>query len=278
MPLRYLRSGPGELLHGPRSAHPRRDHPGQKTPGPASRPPHLAAPKAYFEQVAHLDIPLSGPPPGATPVPGHVRGRWCGDWRLAPEQRREAIRAYLACVRFADEQVGRILDQLRDAGQEEDTLVILTSDHGFQLGEHGLWFKNFLYRESTGVPLVIADPRRPATHGRTCDALVSHTDLFPTLVDLFDLPEPDVPFDGRSYATLLDHPGNTVRDSLATLVDWGDIQGRAVRTPDQLDIEWTGQVTRTQRFDVRRDPGEHVDLLHPTQHPTTAPGGTNGEN
>jgi len=226
--------------------------------------PHvpLVAPKEYFEALEDLEISLPEAPAQATPVPPHVRNQWCGHWDLPPAERREAIRAYLATLMYADAQVGRILDALEETGQAEQTLILLTADHGFQLGEHGLWFKNFLYRESTHIPLILADPRKPESHGVTCPALVDQTDVFPTLVDLLDLPPPGIAFEGHSLAPLLSNPDGDVREALHSQVDWGRQQGRGVRTHQELHITWSGTVNQTQMFDLIQDPGEHIDLLH----------------
>lgn len=226
--------------------------------------PHvpLVAPKEYFEALDDLDIPLPETSADATPIPPQVREQWCGHWNLPPEERREAIRAYLACLMYADVQVGRILDDLEESGHADNTLILLTADHGFQLGEHGLWFKDFLYRESTHIPMILADPRRPETHGIRCPALVDQTDVFPTLVDLLDLPVPDVEFEGHSLVPLLEDPSQEVRDALHAQVDWGPQQGRAIRTHEELRITWTGRVNQEQRFDLIHDPGECLDVLH----------------
>ena len=225
--------------------------------------PHvpLVAPKEYFEAVDDLEIPLPDEPPGTTPVPEQVRAQWCGHWELPSGERREAIRAYLACLMYADVQVGRILDALEESGHAEDTVIVLTADHGFQLGEHGLWFKNFLYRESTHIPFILSDPRQNATHGQTCPALVDQTDVFPTLIDLLDLPDPGVAFEGHSLASLLEDPTREVRDALHLQVDWGSCEGRAIRTHEDLKIQWSGSVDQQQHFDLKTDPGEHIDLL-----------------
>ncbi len=225
--------------------------------------PHvpLVAPKEDFEALADLEFDVPEAPANATGLPPQVRAQWCGHWELPDEDRREAIRAYLACVRFADRQVGRLLDALEESGLRDDTLILLTADHGFQLGEHGLWFKNFLYRESTHIPLIIADPRKPESHGHVAKALVDQTDVFPTLLDLLELPDPGVEFEGESLAGLLEGSRDEVRDALHAMVDWGDVVGRSRRTHEELTIEWTGKVTQTQRFDRSVDPGEHVDLL-----------------
>ncbi len=157
--------------------------------------------------------------------------------------------------------MGRILDALEDSGHAENTLILLTADHGFQLGEHGLWFKNFLFRESTHIPFILADPRCPQSHGKQCSALVDQSDVFPTLIDLLDLPDPGVAFAGHSLAPLLLDPTQELREALKLQVDWGEVQGRATRTHQELRIQWSGSIEQEQRFDLSRDPGEHIDLL-----------------
>lgn len=237
--------------------------------------PHvpLVAPRAYFESLDNLHIPLLDDPPEATPVPTHVRDQWCGSWRLPFQERREAIRAYLACVMFADTQIGRILDQLATSGREENTLILLTADHGFHLGEHSLWFKNFLYRESTHIPLIVADPRHPHRHGSRSTSLVDQTDLFPTLIELLDLPAPDQVRDGFSFAGDITGDTPSSRDALRAQVDWGNVQGRSVRTRQFRFAEWAGVTCqRTELYDLRSDPGEFVNLLHNGRcHPQQIP-------
>jgi len=225
--------------------------------------PHvpLVAPKRFFEAVDELDIPITREAETATPLPDHVRGQWCGDFGLSQEERTEAIRAYLACMAFADEQVGRILDQLDDSGQADETLVILTADHGFQLGEHGLWFKNFPYRESTGIPLIIADPRRPSSHGKTSKALVDQSDIFPTVFNLLGEAMPNQTCDGRSASHLLDKPDTAHREAILGRIDWGDIQGYSVRTQDHLYVKWEG-ASQDELYRLEVDEREEINLLH----------------
>ena len=228
--------------------------------------PHvpMVAPKEYFEKVDDLRISIPEEPADATPVPPQVRGQWCGNWNLSPHDRLEAIRAYLACVMFADAQVGRILDQLEASGQAENTVVLLTADHGFQLGEHGLWFKNFLYQESTHIPFIVADPRRPGSHGKECAALVDQMDAFPTVLELLEVPKPEQPLPGSSLRPLLDNPDAAWRKVLHAQVDWGSVQGRSVRSREFRYAEWTGvdDADRRELYDLRADPGESVNLLH----------------
>jgi arylsulfatase A-like enzyme len=113
----------------------------------------------------------------------------------------EAVRAYLACIAFADAQVGRVLDALDASGQAERTVVVLWSDHGFHLGEKGHFFKQTLWQRSTQVPLIVAGGgASPA--GARCDRPVNLIDLYPTLLELCRL-TPDSEADGVSLVPLL---------------------------------------------------------------------------
>ncbi len=93
----------------------------------------------------------------------------------------------LACTRFVDAQIGRVLDALEEEGLEENTIVVLWSDHGWHLGEKGITGKNTLWERSTRVPLVLAGPG--ITKGQESKAPVELLDLYPTLIDLCGLDE-----------------------------------------------------------------------------------------
>ena len=94
---------------------------------------------------------------------------------------RRAIAGYLGLVSFMDENVGKVLHALEEAGLAADTRVVYTSDHGDNVGARGLWGKSTMYEESAGVPLILAGPDVPA--GRQCATPVSHVDLFPFFIE-----------------------------------------------------------------------------------------------
>ena len=134
----------------------------------------------------------------------HVIG--LGDRTPAAEQIHDARRAYLGAVSFVDDQFAAVLGTLRAARLDDDTVVIVTSDHGEFLGEHGLWFKMSFRPEAARVPLILHAPRRFAP--RRVASAVSLVDLLPTLRalagDNSDLPEP---IDGRSLVAHLSGTG-----------------------------------------------------------------------
>lgn len=115
------------------------------------------------------------------------------------KRRREVIHAYLACVSFLDECVGRVIKALECSAHADNTMVVFTSDHGWSLGDHFHWKKWALWESATNVPLII---RRPGDRGGVCGTPVSTIDLYPTLADLCRLPaRPE--WDGESLMPLL---------------------------------------------------------------------------
>lgn len=115
-----------------------------------------------------------------------------------------AIRHYLASISFADAQVGRLLDALKQSPHAANTIIVLWSDHGWHLGEKGHWHKRTLWEEATRVPLIVFDPRS-GRGGEICSRPVSLVDLFPTLNELCDLPSVDG-LDGVSLVPWLKNP------------------------------------------------------------------------
>lgn len=175
--------------------------------------PHLPwyAPRGYFDQTplesvampALKEGDLSDVPPigqqfasGSTPEVELLKktGKY-----------REAVRAYLAAIRFADAQVGRIVDALDRGPNAKGTIVMLWSDHGWHLGEKDHWLKSTLWEEATRVPLIVAAPG-VTSPGSRCGRTVSLLDLYPTLLELCGLPQPRHKLEGASWLSLLKNP------------------------------------------------------------------------
>ncbi|TBL73233.1 sulfatase-like hydrolase/transferase [Paenibacillus thalictri] len=116
-----------------------------------------------------------------------------------PETLRKAHVGYYAMTEELDANIGRLLQTLKEIGQEEDTLIVYTSDHGEQLGRHGLWWKCCMYEESARVPLILKGPGIPG--GQIIDSPVSLLDMFPTICDARGI-EPPAGLPGRSLLPL----------------------------------------------------------------------------
>lgn len=100
------------------------------------------------------------------------------------EQKKKVISSYMASIRFMDEQVGRVLDELDKLDLRKNTIVIFLSDHGYNLGEHDCWAKSVLWEGTVRVPLIISVPGQELTYGTECKSIIELIDLYPTLVDL----------------------------------------------------------------------------------------------
>jgi arylsulfatase A-like enzyme len=142
------------------------------------------------------DIPTAGKKMISTDYP-HAQIQSQGKWD-------NAIQAYLAGVSFADAQVGRILEALDNSKYKNNTIVVVTSDHGYHLGEKTNWSKFTLWEEATRVPLIVRAPGlTPA--GSVCTRPVELVSLYPTLTELTHGKSP-AGLDGKSFVPLLRNP------------------------------------------------------------------------
>ena len=178
--------------------------------------PHLpfAAPKRWHDlHVAGVpDLKPAAAAKPAWPSGWHKSGEFRSNYGHAPgrepgadaDYARLMRRAYAASVSYMDAQVGRVLDELRRLGLDENTIVVVWSDHGFLLGEHAIWGKHCLYEHALRSPLMIRHPGLPQS-GRASHATVETVDLFPTLTDLCGVRVP-ASLDGRSLRPQLHDP------------------------------------------------------------------------
>lgn len=186
------------------------------------------------------------------------------------EDLRETIAHYDAEIRFADHNVGRILNTLKENSIYEDSLVIVTADHGEEFGEHGLYREHWsTYDGTQRVPLIVKPPQNIEHESRTENKLVTNVDLPPTIADCagFQIPSS---WQGRSLRPLL-HDGDTDWRNFI-VVDHGLYTAqRAVRTDRWKFIYtyhpgmWSGVLDEKQLFDMKKDPWEQENIApsHP---------------
>ncbi|MBE7559939.1 sulfatase-like hydrolase/transferase [bacterium] len=179
-------------------------------------------------------------------------------YRIYGNNLDEYLRRYYALVTQLDDNVGRILDRLRQLGREDDTVVIFTSDHGDMQGSHGLKNKNRYYEESVRIPCIVRDPR--GKRGDAREELVSSVDFFPSVLDYAGLaPEPTA--EGRSVLPLTRGRGSDWEDVVisescgAAGGDWLMVRmGRYKLVADR-------RLQPVVLFDLERDPYEMRDVL-----------------
>lgn len=165
---------------------------------------------------------------------------------------------YDSGVAFADQQIGRLLDALDELGLSRHTLIVLTSDHGEMLGEHGLATHLFLYEENLMVPLIIADPRGRGA-GRRVESQARQIDILPTILELLDRPLPE-PIDGQSL--LPEMLGRDGSSRPAWSYAPASNYGIALRLQNQLKYisknhVWPSpEIPQEEIFDLQSDPSE----------------------
>ncbi len=214
--------------------------------------PHLpfVAPKKYWDlyertsfEPARLQKPPEGAPPFAPTTWGELRqySDIPETGPLTPEQQRHLIHGYYAAVSYMDAQLGRVVQELDRLGLGTNTIIALWGDHGWHLGDHGMWCKHSNYEQANRIPLIVCAPG--GKPGARTGALAETVDLYPTLCELAGLPIPQG-LDGASFAAALRNP-LTAKTKEAVFHAYprsprlqGELVGRAVRTERYRLVEW----------------------------------------
>ena len=190
------------------------------------------------------------------------------------EQVAEMRHGYFACISYMDAQLGKVTTALEEMGLLDSTLIVFWGDHGYHLGEHGLWAKTSNFELDARVPLIVAPPK--AKHaGVSTRALVEMVDLFPTITALCEVPEAPG-LDGVSLVPLLNDPqakGKAAaytqfpRPAYPDRTPRGkpEVMGVSVRTPTLRYTEWrdydTGSVVASELYDHVRDEAEMNNVI-----------------
>jgi arylsulfatase A-like enzyme len=205
---------------------------------------------------------------------------------------QKLIHAYYACISYTDAQVGKVLKALDDNGLADNTIIILFGDHGYHLGDHGLWNKLTDFEQSTHVPLIVAAPGMKK--GVKSDAVVEFLDLFPTVCELTNTAQPQQ-LDGKSLVPILKNPKAKTKDfaisqfSRSTTENYtiytdtnlkgkakeleNDIMGYAIRDSRYRLVEWTkgfksympfdeSKVLAYELYDYNKDPEERHNVAN----------------
>lgn len=225
--------------------------------------PHtpLIAPKKYLDLYDPAKIPDAPAPPSSLkgcPYPKRMTGSnpdIFTEKQPTPQQAREAIAAYYACVSFVDDNVGRILAALDKQGLADNTIVFILGDHGFHLGDHGFWSKYSMLEATRRAPLWVRVPGAPA-NGKVCREFVEFVDFVPAVGALLGL-DLASNLEGTSFAPLLVNPAQPWK-SAVFLVQSPDEQ--VVRNRRYSFMELKKGPVPAALYDLEKDPWEIVNL------------------
>ena len=213
-------------------------------------------------------------PPQEMGIPEVVVGENVPDQALARQndrifgmnelQKQQTISAYMASVRFMDEQVGRLLDAIDQLGIREETIVIFLSDHGYNLGEHDCWSKISLWEGSIRAPLIISAPGADyeENHHTESAAIVELIDLYPTIAELLGMHE-ELPaiLQGQSLVPQIkDSSKPTDKNYAYSITNHGN--DGSIRTERWRYTRWSASTEPgyEELYDHENDPEEHVNL------------------
>lgn len=230
--------------------------------------PHLPynAPERYWELYDKVDIKLPKnmhQPKNAPDVSmrtGNHRGHYgIPSEGIVPDSLiKELIHGYYASVSYVDKQIGRVLNSVENLGLENNTIIVLWGDHGYHLGENGLWAKHVNYRLANRIPLIFKVPGKKRNIRQT--GLVESVDIYPSLCDLAGLSKP-FHLQGKSFAEIVDNPGIDGKEAIFYRTATG--RGETILTKMHSYTEFfdneNNQIAR-MLYDLRVDPQENNNI------------------
>lgn len=232
--------------------------------------PHLpfCAPKKYWDLYDRnaIELPQVKQAPVRAPEFAPQYGGELRQYKGIPQSgplsddlTKELIHGYYAATSYMDAQLGRVLDTLESTGLAKNTIVMLWGDHGWHLGDHGMWCKHTNYEQATRIPVIISLPEIQSA--RRTQAFLETVDLYPTIAELAGLKAPEG-LDGKSQATVVKDPAKSVREHITHVYPRsGGLLGRAIRTSQYRMVEWKkpGEPAETaifELYDYQADPLE----------------------
>lgn len=226
--------------------------------------PHvpLIAPENCFEPYPVDEVELPAIEIGDNVPPDALRRQNMKIWEMNEIQKKQTVSAYMASVRFMDQQVGRLLDALDRLDLRKETLVIFISDHGYNLGQHDCWSKVSLWEGSVRVPMIISYPGNKSKHGSRCGSITELIDLYPTLAELCGLSEeqPEI-LQGKSLAGYIKDNAALDEEAFAYTISYGG-EGASLRTPRWRYTRWGEEAEdgNEELYDHYTDPEENINL------------------
>lgn len=187
---------------------------------------------------------------------------------------KRLVHGYMAATSYVDAQIGLLLDKLEELGIAENTIICLWGDHGFHLGDHGLWTKHTNFEQAVRSPLIISAPGDYLRH--KTEAPTEFVDIFPTLCELSGLSIPDH-LQGTSLVPILNDSTASVRYAAMgqynrNVVGIGPAMGYTLRSERYRYVKWLlmnylegetrGELVATELYDYQNDPHETVNLAH----------------
>lgn len=231
--------------------------------------PHLpfVAPKKYWDLYDKKDLPMPEFEQAPQGAPEYAKTSSGELWSYSDmpergpvdaETTRHLIHGYYAATSYVDAQIGRVIEALDRLELGDNTIIALWGDHGWHLGDHGMWCKHTNYEQAARIPVIVCAP--DGARGAATMALIETVDLYPTLCDLAGLQSP-AGLDGQSFASVVRDPKASAREFVSHVYPRGGRLGRAIRDQRYRFVQWKrygaadGQA-EMELYDYQQDPLE----------------------
>jgi len=255
--------------------------------------PHLPfnAPKKYWDLYTREDLPLapfrhrakntrsfvyhnSGELQIYSDIPDLYQFSDIDNTVLPENKQRELIHGYYACISYIDKQIGDIINVLKEKKLDKNTIIILWGDHGWHLGDHGLWCKHSNFEQATKAPMIIVDPLGKT--GNRVDVPVEFLDIYPTLCDLAGLKKPNG-LDGKSLAKIIMEKVDSTNlyNYAVSQYPRGKIMGYSLRSKRYRYTVWVEWINRKidankivyeELYDYEKDPHETINVIDSNEY------------
>jgi iduronate 2-sulfatase len=236
--------------------------------------PHLpfCAPKKYWDMHDPAKFELASMKSAPEGAPDFAATNWgeLRNYKNMPEKgpvddqtARTLIHGYYAATSYMDAQLGRVLESLESTGLAKNTIVVLWGDHGWHLGDHGMWCKHTNYEQAARIPVMIHLPG--VSEGTRTKSFLETVDIYPTVAELAGLNVPEG-LDGISQAKVIHDPKMAIRDSIIHVYPrGGGLLGRAIRNERYRLVEWkkigaSADQAQYELYDYLKDPMETRNL------------------
>lgn len=230
--------------------------------------PHLpfSVPKKYWDIYNPEQLPLAAyqQSPKGAPAYAVKRDTEIDQYKpiphssqqdpFSPDLQRKLIHGYYAGVSYVDAQIGKVLSALEKLDLDKNTIVVLWGDHGYHLGEMGIWTKHVNYELANRIPVIMAGPGIARSGGVKTAQPFETVDIYPTLVELAGFKRPEVaqPLDGMSMVPVLKKPNKIIKNHAYHSFPRGGRLGRAIRTDRYRMVEWKkiGEPQSTAEYEL----------------------------
>lgn len=247
--------------------------------------PHLpfCAPKKYWDLYKRENMPLaayrkkaegspdfayhqSGELKSYTDIPSLISFSDIDNAILPDSKAKELIHGYYASISYTDAQIGKVMAELKKKGLDKNTIIVLWGDHGWHLGDHGLWNKHTNFEQATHVPMIIVDPSQK---GKNVSTPVEFLDIYPTLCDMAGLVVPKH-LDGESLVPEIKgkESGTGYAASQYPRVNKMGYSIRTGRYRYTVWVDWKNKITNADKvyaeelYDYQEDPNETKNLMN----------------